>query len=98
MYENSGNQKQKDAIKKLIQNDQDDCRTIFEILLQVVPLLKEKKPDDLIFCGCRFPIAIKSKEGSQWLSDILTEEVDFRHWKIYLSCPNCKRELSETQH
>ena len=98
MYENTFNVLLKKKLIDIIKKADNIEEQILEILYN--ELEKPKlTPNDLVrFCICGYPISYTRKGDTALLELVLKQEVDFDHFKEYYYCPNCNRELKETQY
>ncbi len=108
MYKNSRNEELKAQLIEILQksiNAEDDMH---QLLTTELPALSKVRQSAIRYCSCGFPISYSlgyfytathdTAEEFKWIEEILTNEVDFHSYRMYLSCPKCNTMLAEIEH
>ncbi len=97
MYENSQNTILKERIIRIIEQSSNSNDEILIILYNELTEIKLSDSSIVYFCSCGYPLSYQNGNKTSWLEPIIKQEVDFRSYKRYYSCPKCDRLLEEFQ-
>lgn len=95
MYENTFNTEIKETLTQWAKTGDKSDIEIIRYLNSKIPGLNILEDSTLTFCSCGYPVGYRIQHYSRWIKAILREEVDFRSYRIYYSCPICKQDLFE---